>query len=95
MTRSTDERIVRNVTVTDMGLSDQFAVNFNIEIVEHRTGLMEIRYRKTRAIDVVSFRQDIPLFHSDALDALNVDELVDQCDHLLVSLGDSHAPMHE
>ena len=43
MTRSTDEHLVRNVTVTDMGLSDHFAVNFNIEIVQRRTGLMKIR----------------------------------------------------
>ena len=33
MTRSTDEHLVRNVTITDMGLSDHFAVNFNINIV--------------------------------------------------------------
>jgi len=30
VTRSTDEHLVRNVTVMDMGLSDHFAVNFNI-----------------------------------------------------------------
>ena len=29
MTRSTDEHLVRNVTITDMGLSDHFAVNFS------------------------------------------------------------------
>jgi len=64
---------------------------------------MKIRYRKTRAIDAVTFqkdiplfrRQDIPLFRSDDLDALNIEELVDQYDHLLVSLVDSHAPMVE
>ena len=38
MTRSTDEHLVRNVTFTDMGLSDHFAVNFNI--------LVKIRYCK-------------------------------------------------
>ena len=95
MTRSTDQNLVRNITVTDMGLSDHFAVNFNIDIVQQRTGLMKIRYRKTRAIDAVTFRQDIPLFRSDNLGALNVEELVDQYDYLLVSLDDSHAPMHE
>ena len=95
MTRSTDEYLVRNVTITDMGLSDHFAVNFNINIVQRRTGLMKIRYRKTRAIDTVFFRRDIPLFSSNDLDALNVEELVDQYDKLLVSLVDSHAPMLE
>ena len=44
MTRSTDEHLVRNVTITDMGLSDDFAVNFNINVVQRRTGLMKIRY---------------------------------------------------
>ena len=95
MTRSTDEHLVRNVTITDMGLSDHFAVNVNINIVQRRTGLMKIRYRKTRAIDTVFFRRDIPLFSSNDLDALNVEELVDQYDKLLVSLVDSHAPMLE
>ena len=32
MTRSTDEYLVRNVTITDMGLCDHFAVNFNISV---------------------------------------------------------------
>ena len=78
-----------------MNLSDHFAVNFNINIVQHRTGLMKIRYRKTRTIDTVFVRRDIPLFRSNDLDALNVDELVDQYDNVLVSLMDSHAPMLE
>ena len=95
MTRSTDEHLVRNVTITDMGLSDQFAVNFNINIVQRRSDLMKIRYRKTRAIDTVFFRRHIPLFSSNDLDALNVEELVDQYDNLLVSLVDTHAPMLE
>ena len=34
MTRSTDENLMRNVTITDMGL------NFNINIVQRRTGFM-------------------------------------------------------
>ena len=93
MTRSTDEHLVRNVTITD--ISDHFAVNFNVNIVQRRTGLMKIRYRKTRAIDAVFFRREIPLFRSNDLDALNVEELVDQYDKLLVSLVDSHAPMLE
>ena len=41
------------------------------------------------------FRRDIPLFHSNDLDALNVDELVDQYDNLLVTSVDSQAPMLE
>ena len=55
MTRSTDEHLVRNVTITDMGLSDHFAVNFNIHFILRRTGLMKIRYRKTCAINAVFF----------------------------------------
>ena len=55
MMRSTDEHFVRNVTVTDMDFSDHFAVNFNTEIIQHRTGLMKIRYRKIRAIDALTF----------------------------------------
>ena len=92
MTRSMDEHLVRNVTITYMGLSDHFAVNFNINVVQRRTGLMKIRYRKTRSIHAVFFRRDIPLFRSNDLDALNVDELVD---NLLVNLVDSHALMLE
>ena len=88
MTRSTDEHLVRKVTITDMGLSDHSAVNFSINVVQRRTGLMKIRYRKTRAIDAEVFRRDIPLFRSNDLDALNVD-------NLLVNLVDSHAPMLE
>ena len=42
----------------------------------------------------MTFRQDTPLFRSDDLDALNV-ELVNQYDHLLVSLVDSHTPIQE
>ena len=38
-----------------------------IDIVQRRTGLIKIRYRQIRAIDAVSFRQDIPLFRSDDL----------------------------
>ena len=87
---------MRNVTITDMGLSDHFAVNFSINVVQRRTGFMKIRYRKTRAIDAQQvFRRDNPLFRSNDLDALNVDELVDQYDNLLVNLVDSHAPMLE
>ena len=41
------------------------------------------------------FRRDIPLFGSNDLDALNVEELVDQYGKLLVSLVDSHATMLE
>ena len=81
MTRSKDEHLVRNVTVTDMSLSDHFVVSFNIDIVQHRTLLMKIKYCKLRNNNVVSFRQDIPLFRSDDLDLLNVEELVDQYDH--------------
>ena len=55
MTLSTDEHLVRNITITDMGLSNHFAVNFNINIVQRRTGLMKIRYRKICAIDTVGF----------------------------------------
>ena len=72
-----------------------FALNFNINIVQRRTGLMKIRYRKTRAIDTVFFRRDIPLISSNDLDALNMEELVDQNDKLLVSLVDSHVPTLE
>ena len=70
-------------------------MNFSINVVQRRTGLMKIRYRKTRAIDAVFFRRDIPLFRFNELNALNVDELVDQYDNLLVNLVDSHAPMLE
>ena len=56
---------------------------------------MKIIYRKIRAIDAVIFRQDIPLFRSDDLDALNVEELFDQYDHLLLSSVDSHALFEE
>ena len=90
MTHSTDEHLVRNFTITNMGLSDHFALNFKINIVKSRTGLMKNRYSKARAIDEVFFRRDIPLFRSNGLDALNVDKLVDQYDNLLVSLVDSH-----
>ena len=43
MTRSTYEHLARNVTVTDLRLSDHFEVNFNINIFQHRTGFMKMR----------------------------------------------------
>ena len=43
MTRSTYEHLARNVTVSDLGLSDHFEVNFNIKHFKHRTGFMKMR----------------------------------------------------
>ena len=73
LTRSADEYLIRNVTVADMGLSDLYAVSFTLNICQHHSGMTNIKYRNFRTVKAVTFRQDIPLFRSEDLESLSVD----------------------
>ena len=95
LTRSADEHLIRNVTVADMGLSDHYAVSYILNICQQHTGMTNIKYRNFRTVNAVSFRKDIPLFRSEDLAPLSVDQFVDMYDDALTCLVDKHAPVKE
>ena len=95
LTRSADEHLIRNVTVADMGLSDHYAVSYTLNICQQHTGMTNIKYRNFRTVNAVTFRQDIPVFRSEDLESLSVEQLVDMYDNTLTCLVDKHAPVKE
>ena len=93
LTRRAHEHWIRNVTITDMGLSDHYAVSYTLNICQQHTGMTSIKYCNLRRVNAVTFRQDIPLFCSEDLESLSVDQLVDMYDDTLTCLVDKHAPV--
>ena len=70
--RCTDEHLVRNVAITDMGISDHSAIKFTISAVRCRAALTKIKYRKLRAINADILRRGIPVFRPEDLESLSV-----------------------
>ena len=93
--RCTDEHLVRNVAITDMGISDHSAIKFTISAVRCRAALTKIKYRKLRAINADILRRGIPVFRPEDLESLSVDQLVNHYDATLVTLVETHAPLLE
>ena len=93
LTRGADEHLTRNVTVADMRLSDHYAVSYTLNICQQHTGMTNFKYRNFCTVNAVTFRKDIPVFRSEDLESLSVDQLVDMYDNTLTCLVDKHAPV--
>ena len=57
--------------------------------------MTNIKYRNFRTVNAVTFRQDIPVFRSEDLESLSVEQLVDMYNNTLTCLVDKHAPVKE
>ena len=102
ITRDTDN-IVSDIQVTDPGLSDStgkisrdhFSVTFKARASKPPPTRQTVTYRKLRAIDVDTFKNDI--LNSEVINKsihlTNVDELVDAYTTGLTLLIDKHAPL--
>ena len=74
LTRCTDEHLVRNVAITDMGISDHSAIKF-ISAARCYAARTKIKYQKLRIINADIFPQDIPVLRPEDIDSLSVDGL--------------------
>ena len=78
-------------------LTTIYAVSYTLNICQQHTGMANIKYRNFRTVNAVTFRQDIPVFRSEDLESLSVEQqlLVDMYDNTLTCLVDKHAPVKE
>jgi hypothetical protein len=93
--------LVSDITVLDPGLCDDkgnikrdhFAVSFKANASKPSLERKYVTYRKLRAIDIDSFRQDILNSDLTNIHGSNVDELLDSYSTRLSTLLDIHAPL--
>ena len=77
-----------------MALSDHYAVSYTLNICQQHTGMTNIKYRNFRTVNAATFRQDIPVFRSEDLESLSIEQLVNMY-NTLTCLVDKHAPVKE
>ena len=88
-----DNPLITEIKIFDPVISDHCAVHCNLRIQKLHFTKKKVYYRKLRSLDIESFNEDIltsPLLDDQAIE---LNALVDQYDHVLRSLLDLHAPL--
>ena len=97
LTRDTSD-IIRDVAVTDPGLSDKdgmsmcdhFAVLGVVEVCKPSPLTKEVQFRRIRQIDIDSFKKDIQTFD---LQNCPIEDMTEMYDQVMSNLIDKHAPL--
>ncbi len=84
--------LVREVTVSDPGISDHHAITLSLRIQKPPTITKQIQYRKIKAIDVSKSINDLNASALANNPATTIEDLLGSYDKVLSSTLDSHAP---
>ena len=91
LTRKADT-LVSNISILRAVPSDHFEVECSLSIRRPQPTKKRICYRKTRDINIDRFREDISSSFTNLPTGVSLENLVQQYDHLLRSIFDTHAP---
>ena len=93
LSRSADDGLVSDIKVRDTDISDHYWVECTLQGPKPKTVRKEVTYRKIKAIEVESFKDDImssSLSHPESF--TSTDEAVTTYNRVLTGLLDKHAP---
>ncbi len=95
ISNSENEDSITSLTVHDPGISDHYAIQFELSIEKPPLPTQKIQYRKIKAIDLDNFRKDIQNANLGSSPAMSISEAVREYNNVLKELFDEHAPLKE
>lgn len=90
--READAGLLQTFWIDETPMSDHFPVHFEVSLPKPEMKKIQITYRKTKNIDIVSFQNDVRTSFARC-EAEKVDELVQFYNSTLQELLDKHAPL--